>query len=255
MWFSSKNNADLKKIYIQFLTGSTKSNSAIFLPESTTTVLFLKKTFSYPVATEDSSICTHKLSDTTVNYFPNNNNPLNNNVFVGFFGVFVLSFIVFVVAFIYLIFFRKKPNSNEIKLSEWKAPYQSLHLEPSGIQSTLHSVSRERSNADSAYLSPVFNQNENGNTSDLQGHDIIPGPNVVSEELALGRQRLIHDYPYAENEFNLSLVNRADHVYIEIAENNEESLNLTVEYGCESNFISSNTKRASLNETVVYMNQ
>lgn len=207
------------------------------------------------MATENSSIFTHKLSDTTVNYFPNYNNLLNNNVFVGFFGVFVLSFIVFVVAFIYLIFFRKKPNSIEIKESEWKAPYQSLHLEPLGIQSTPHSVSSERSNADSAYLSPVFNQNENGNTSDFQGHDIIPGPNVVSEEQALGRQRLIHDYPYAENEFNLSLVNRADHVYIEIAENNEESLNLTVDYGCESNFISRNKKRASLDENVVYMNQ
>lgn len=207
------------------------------------------------MATEDSSICTHKLSDTTVNYFPNNNNLLNNNVFVGFFGVFVVSFIVFVVAFIYLIFFRKKPNSIEIKASEWKAPYQSLHLDAVGIQSTPYPVSRERSNADSAYLSPVFNQNDNVNTGTLQGHDIIPGPNVVSEEQALGRQRLIHDYPYAENEFNLSLVNRADHVYIEIAENNEESLNLTVEYGCESNFISNNKKRASLDETVVYMNQ
>lgn len=87
--------------------------------------------------------------------------------------------------------------------------------------------------ADFPYLSPVFNQN--GNTSDLQEHDIIPGPNVVSEEQALGRQRLINDNPYAENEFNVSLVNHADHVYIEIANNSEESLNLTDDYGCESN--------------------
>lgn len=254
MWLSFENNADLKKKIKQFLTGSTKFNSAIFLPESTTTVLFLKKTFSYPVATEDSSIRTHKLSDTTVNYLPINNNLLNNNVFVGFFGVFVLFFIVFVVAFIYLIFFRKKPNSNEIKQSEWKAPYQSLHLATMGIQSTAYPESREL-NADSAYLSPVFNQNENGNTGDLQGHDIIPGPNVISEEQALGRQRFVLDSPYAENEFTVSLVNRADHVYIEIADGSEENLNHTDDYDHESNILSSNRNRASLEGSVIYMNQ
>lgn len=52
--------------------------------------------------------------------------------------------------------------------------------------------------------------NVNGNTSDLHGPDIIPGPNVVSEEQALDRQSLIHDFPYAGNEFNVTLVNRAD---------------------------------------------
>lgn len=220
LWFSFEYNKDLQKKNSIILTGSTKSNTAIFLPKSTTTVLFLKKTFSYPVATEDSSICTHKLSDTTANYFPNNTNLLNNNVFVGFFGVFVLSFIVFVIAFIYLIFFRKKPNSIETKESEWKAPYQSLHLGPVGIQRTPYPVSSERSNADSAYLSPVFIQNE---SSDLQGHDRIPGPNMVSEEQALGRQRLIHDFPYAENEFTVTLVNQADHVYVEIADDSKEN--------------------------------
>lgn len=207
------------------------------------------------MATEDSSLYTYKRSDTTVNFFPNNTHLLNNNVFVGFFGVFVLSFIVFVVAFIYLIFFRKKPNSIEITESEWKAPYQSLHLDTVGIQSTPYPVSRERSNANSTYLSPVFNQNVNGNTSDLQGHDVIPGPNVVSEEQALGRQRFIHELPYAENEFNVTLVNRADHVYIEIADSSEDNLKLAVKDGCESNFISSNKKRSSLDELVVYINQ
>lgn len=207
------------------------------------------------MATEDSSIRTHKRSETTVNYLPNNTNLLNNNVFVGFFGVFVFSFIVFVVAFIYHIFFRKKTNSTEVKEIEWKAPYQSLHLDTVGIQSTPYPVSRERSNADSTYLSPVFNQNVNGNTSDLQGHDIIPGPNVVSEEQALGRQRFIHDFPYAENDFNVTLVNRADDVYIEIADSSEENLNLAVNYECESYFINSNKRRASLDQSVVYMNQ
>lgn len=174
---------------------------------------------------------------------------------MGLFGVFVLSFIVFVIAFIYLIFFRKKPNSIETKESEWKAPYQSLHLDSVGIQNTPYPVSSERSNADSAYLSPVFIQNDNGNTSYLQGHDIIPGPNMVSEEQALGSQGLIHDFPYAENEFTVTLVNQADHVYIEIADDSEEKSNLAVDYGCESNFISSNKKSCSLDESVVYMNQ
>lgn len=207
------------------------------------------------MATEGSSIRTHKRSETTVNYLPNNINLLNNNVFVGFFGVFVLSFIVFVVAFIYLIFFRKKTNSTEIKEIEWKAPYQSLHLDTVGIQSTPYPVSRERSNVDITYLSPIFNQNVNSHTSDLQGHDIIPGPNVISEEQALGRQRFIHDFPYADNEFNGALVNQADHVYIEIADSSEENLNIAVNYDCESNFISSNKRRASLDQSVVYMNE
>lgn len=174
---------------------------------------------------------------------------------MGFFGVFVLSFIVFVIAFIYLIFFRKKTNSTAIKEIEWNAPYQSLHFDPVGIQSTRYPESSERLNADSSYLSPVFIQNENGNTSYLQGHDRIPGPNMVSEEQALGRQRLIHDFPYAENEFTVTLVNQADHVYIEIADDSKENWNLAVDYGCESYFISSNKKKASLDESVVCMNQ
>lgn len=65
-------------------------------------------------------------------------------------------------------------------------------------------------------------------------HDIIPGPNVISEEQALGRQRFVLDFPYAENEFTVSLVNRADHVYIEIADGSEENLNHTDDYGHES---------------------
>lgn len=203
------------------------------------------------MATEDSSIYTHKLSDTTVNYFSTNNNLLNNNVFVGFFGVFVLSFIVFVVAFIYFIFFRKKPNLNKIKESEWKAPYHSLHLDTIGFQSTAYSESRERSNADSAYLSPVFSQNENGNTGALQGHGIIHGLNVVPEEQALGRQRFIHDFPRAENDMNVSLDNRTDHVYIEIADDSEENSNVTI----DSNIFSSNMIGASLDGSVVYINQ
>lgn len=89
----------------------------------------------------------------------------------------------------------------------------------------------------------------------MQGHDRIPGPNMVSEEQALGRQRLIHDFPYAENEFTVTLVNQADHVYIEIADDSKENWNLAVDYGCESYFISSNKKKASLDESVVCMNQ
>lgn len=78
---------------------------------------------------------------------------------------------------------------------------------------------------------------------------------MVSEEQTLSRQRLSHDFSYAENEFTVTLVNQADHVYIEIADDSEENSNLAVDYGCESNFISSNKKRASLDESVVYMNQ
>lgn len=113
------------------------------------------------------------------------------------------------------------------------------------------SESRERSNADSAYLSPVFNQNENGNTGALQGHSIIHGLNVVPEEQALGRQRFIHDIPYAENDIDVPLDNRTDHVYIEIADDSEENSNVTI----DSNIFSSNMITASLDGSVVYINQ
>lgn len=219
----------------QFSTGSTKSLTATFLPTSTN-VLFSNKTVSYSVATEDSSICTHKLSDTTVDNFPNNNNLLDNNVFVGFFGIFVLFFVVFVVVFIYFILSRKKPNSNRVKEREWQAPYQSLHLETVGIHSASYPESLEQSNAESAYLSPVFNQNESVSSNDVQEHGIMHGLNVVSEELDLSRQRFIHDdHMYAENELNISLTNQTDHVYIEIAEGNDENLYFSDDYGRESN--------------------
>lgn len=78
---------------------------------------------------------------------------------------------------------------------------------------------------------------------------------MVSEEQTLGRQRFIHYFSYAENEFNVTLVNWSDHVYIEIADSSKENLNLAVNYGSESDFISRNKRRASLDESVVYMNQ
>lgn len=245
MWFSFNNHkwSTNPNFLKQFSTGSTKNLSATFSPTSTT-VSFSNKTFSYPVATEDSSICTHKPSDTTMDNFPNNNNLLNNNVFVGLFGIFVLFFVVFVVVLIYLIFSRKKPNSSRVNESEWKAPYQSLQLGTVGIQSTSYHEPLERSNADSAYLSPVFNQNESVNSNDVQEHGIIHGLNVVSEELDLSRQRLIHDdHTFAENELNVFQANQTDHVYIEIAEGNEENLYLSVDYGREYNILSNNDSR------------
>lgn len=67
---------------------------------------------------------------------------------------------------------------------------------------------------------------------------------MVSEELDLSRQRLIHDdHTFAENELNVFQANQTDHVYIEIAEGNEENLYLSVDYGREYNILSNNDSR------------
>lgn len=209
-------------------------------------------TFSYQHTTEDSSVYLHKISDTTVQNISSSKDLLKNDVFVGLFGVFVLFFIVFVVANIYRKFFRQKLVTSQFKESEWHAQYQSLSIDGIGTASP---VAQVQPNADSSYLYPVFSRNEDVNTGDLQGHDIRHGLNVVSEELALGRQRFIHDSLYAENELNVSQTGRADHVYIEIAENSEENLNPTTDYGRESNILNNNHSRTALDGSVVYMNQ
>lgn len=209
-------------------------------------------TFSYQHTTEDSSAYLHKISDTTVQNISSSKDLLKNDVFVGLFGVFVLFFIVFVVANIYRKFFRQKLVTSQFKESEWHAQYQSLSIDGIGTASP---VAQVQPNADSSYLYPVFSRNEDVNTGDLQGHDIRHGLNVVSEELALGRQRFIHDSLYAENELNVSQTGRADHVYIEIAENSEENLNPTTDYGRESNILNNNHSRTALDGSVVYMNQ
>lgn len=219
-----------------FLATSTESN----------------KTFSYQHTTEDSSVYLHKISDTTVQNISSSNDLLKNDVFVGLFGVFVLFFIVFVVANIYRKFFRQKLVTSRFKESEWHAQYQSLNIDGIGTASP---VAQVQPNADTSYLYPVFSRNEDVNTGDLQGHDIRHGLNVVSEELALGRQRFIHDSLYAENELNISQAGRADHVYIEIAENSEENLNPSTDYGRESNILNNNDSRTALDGSVVYMNQ
>lgn len=101
----------------------------------------------------------------------------------------------------------------------------------------------------------MFSRNEDDNTGDLQGHDIRHGLNVISEELVLGRQRFIPNSSYAENELNVSLAGRADHVYIEIGENGEENLNPTINYGRESNILNNYDSRTASDGSVVYMNQ
>lgn len=180
------------------------------------------------------------------------NDLLKNDVFVGLFGVFVLFFVFFVVANIYRKFIRQKLVTSQFKESECHAQYKSLNIDET---STASPAAQVQLNADSSYLFPVFSRNENDNTGDLQGHDIRFGLNVVSEELALGRQRFIHDASYAENELNVSLAGQADHVYIEIAENSEENLNPTPDYDRESNILNNNDSRTALDGSVVYMNQ
>lgn len=194
-----------------FLATSTESN----------------RKFSYQHTIEDSSVYLLKISDSTVKNISSSNDLLKNDVFVGLFGVFVLFFIVFVVANIYRKFFRQKLVTSQSKESECHAQYKSLNIDET---STASPAAQVHLNADSSYLFPVFSRNENDNTGDLQGHDIRFGLNVVSEELALGRQRFIHDASYAENELNVSLAGQADHVYIEIAENSEENLNPTTDF-------------------------
>lgn len=221
--------------------GSTKIYAEPFLASSTTDSLS-NKTFSYQYTTEDSSVYLQKISGTTVKSISSSNDLLKNDVFVGLFGVFVLFFIVFVVTNIYRKFFRQKLVTSQFKESEWHAQYQSLNIDGIG---TASSVAQVQLNADSSYLFPVFSRNENYNTRDLQGHNIGHGLNVVSEELALGRQRFIPDSSYAENELNVSLAGRADHIYIEIAENSEENLNPTIAYGRESNILNNNDSRTA----------
>lgn len=229
--------------------GSTKKNADILLATSTFASLW-NKAFSYQYTTEDSSVYLQKISGTTVKNI-SSNDLLKNDVFVGLFGVFVLFFIVFVVANIYRKFFRQKLVTSQLKESELRAQYQSLNLDGIG---TASSVAHAQLIADSSYLSPVFSRNENDNTRELQRHNIGHELNVVSEELALGRQRFIPDSSYAENELNVSLAGRADHVYIEIPENSEENLNPTFAYGRESNILNNNDSRTALDGSVVYMN-
>lgn len=219
-----------------FLATSTESNRKI----------------SYQHTIEDSSVYLQKISDSTLKNISSSNDLHKNDVFVGLFGVFVLFFIVFVVANIYRKFFRQKLVTRQFKESECHAQYKSLNIDET---STASPAAQVQLNADSSYLFPVFSRNENDNTGDLQGHDIRFGLNVVSEELALGRQRFIHDASYAENELNVSLAGQADHVYIEIAENSEENLNPTTDYGRESNILNNNHSRTALDGSVVYMNQ
>lgn len=220
---------------------------------TSTTASLSNKTFSYQYTNEDSSVYLQKLGGTTVKNISRSNDLLKNDIFVGLFGVFVLFFIVFVVANIYRKFFRKKLVTSQFKESQWHAQYQSLNLDGVG---TASSVANIQLNTDSShYLSPVFSRNEDDNTGDLQGHDIRHGLNVISEELVLGRQRFIPNSSYAENELNVSLAGRADHVYIEIGENGEENLNPTINYGRESNILNNYDSRTASDGSVVYMNQ
>lgn len=242
-------NTTYSKLFL-LLIGSTKIYAETYLATSTTASLS-NKTFSYQYTTEDSSVSLQKKSDTTVKHISSSNDLLKNDVFVGLFGVFVLFFIVFVVANIYRKFFRQKLVTSQFKESEWHAQYQSLNID--GIDAA-SPVAQVRLNADSSYLHPVFSRNENNNIGDLQGHDIRHRLNVVSEELASGRQRFIHDSSYTENELNVSLAGRADHVYIEIAENSEENLNPTIDFGRESNILNNNDSKIALDGSVVYMN-
>lgn len=228
--------------------GSTKKVADTFLGTSTVASLS-NKTVSYQYTSEDSSVYLQKISETTEKNISSSNDLLKNDVFVGLFGVFVFFFIVFVVGNIYRKFFRKNLVTNQFKESEWHAQYQSLN----GID-TASPVAQVRPNGESLYLSPVFSRHENDSTVDLQGHDIRPGLNVVSEELALGRQRFTPDSTYAENELNVSLAGRTDHVYTDIPENSEENFNPTIDFGLESNILDNNDSRTALDGPVVYMN-
>lgn len=187
----------------------------------TSTVSTSGKTVYNPTVTRNFFTNDHELSDSTEDNFITNNDLLKNNVVITFWGVFVCFFSVFVTAYIYLKCFRKRSFESRIKENEWQE-YQSLNREAVESQSTTYPEQR-RFNVNSVYLSPVFSRNESSETPHgLRENDMRLQINEGLQEISIDGQG--YDSSITEIEPHI-LTDRADHIYVEITEDNTYNLN------------------------------
>lgn len=104
--------------------------------------------------------------------------------------------------------------------NEWQAQYKSLRFDAVEPEITIHQEPHRHVNPDSAYLSPVFSQNERNELHGLVENRSRHENEEISQETPLHEQRIL---PIVMQD------NVPDHVYIEITEDNVEKSNFDVE--------------------------
>lgn len=129
--------------------------------------------------------------------------------------------------------------------NEWQAQYKSLRFDAVEPEITIHPEPQRHVNPDSAYLSPVFSQNERNELHGLVENMSRHENEDISQETQLHGLR------------NVPIVmqdNVPDHVYIEITEDNVEKSNFDVEPGREKQEIINFDRKASSSRESTYIN-
>lgn len=106
--------------------------------------------------------------------------------------------------------------------NEWQAQYKSLRFDAVEPEATIQPEPHRHVNPDSAYLSPVFSQNERNELHGLVENRSKYENEEISQETPLQEQRIV---PIVMQDID----NVHDHLYIEITEDNVKKPNFDVE--------------------------
>lgn len=85
---------------------------------------------------------------------PTNSDLLNNNIVIGFIGVFAFSFAIFVLSYICFKCWRKTANPTGQNENKRQAQYKSMTLEAVILEDTYREI-EESVDIEPAYLSPI----------------------------------------------------------------------------------------------------
>lgn len=158
---------------------------------------------------------------TQMTYLPTDNDLFKNDFFihvmqiiVSFIGVFVIVFTIFVIAYIYTKCFRKTTTQGETNENQCGAQYKSLSFIGVGPESETQPEPQEEDRADLTYLTPLFGDRANSDTSNSD-------KNVESiQETSYNDQQNLRK---PTNESNSNPDAGLANVYIEITQDNFES--------------------------------
>lgn len=159
-----------------------------------------------------------KISDTKMKNLLQNKDLLKNSVAITLFGIFVLICSIFVIAYIYFKCHKRIYNARGINQNEGQAQYKLLNIAAPETQSTAYQEQRIPSNTDPMYLSPVFSPIESSEIHGFQENESRLDNNEVLEEPTVNRQGRSHNDTYTEIDPTISLDDRTEHFYSEMAQ-------------------------------------
>lgn len=188
---------------------------------------------------QDSPADVNKYEDSTLTYLPTDIDLFKNSFVINLFqvivslgGVFVFFFAACVVTYIYFKCIRQTRDGKGLNSKQCESEYKSLSgMEAVDYESQLHPEPEQQANLELTYLTPVFRNDEESETSLFAESEMIADIPMHNRHITCSSQ--------PTNESKLTIANLQGHVYIESLKDNTERTGVNEDSQSESLYMNS----------------